>query len=132
MDRSKVAAGGLLAAVFVSGLIVGGVGPSALKSLRRDEERRTRTPYIETLQDSLALRSDQRPAIEGALEEFNEDWRTVSRELQAEERQRLQELRVVLRSQIAALLDSTQAVTYQRMIARSDSIRAARAERRRR
>lgn len=136
MDRSKVAAGGLLAAVFVSGLILGGVGWSALKGQGQQQERRTRTPYIETLQDSLGLTEEQRPAIEVALEEFYENWRTTSRELereaQAEERLRTQEFRVVLRGKIAALLDSMQVVTYQRMIARSDSIRAARAERRRR
>ncbi len=132
MNRSKVAAGGLLAAVFVTGLIVGNAGSAAMADRDGEEERRPRTPYIETLQERLGLSPDQRRQIEIVLEEFSATWHTTTRELRDEERQRIQTIRVDARSKIFASLDSSQAEEYRQMLAHTDSVRAARASRRQR
>ncbi len=132
MNKSKLAAGGLLIAVFAAGLIVGGTGSAALEEREQREERPSRTPYIETLQERLGLSSDQRQQIEVVLEEFNANWRTMRQELREEERRRIQEIRVDARSKIIAPLDSSQADVYRQMLAHTDSVRAARASRRQR
>ncbi len=131
MNRSKVAAGGLLAAVFVTGLVVGNAGSAAMADRDGEKERPPRTPYIETLQERLSLSPDQRHQIEIVLEEFNANWRTMRRELREEERRRIQGIRVDARSKIVASLDSSQADEYRQMLAHTDSVRAARASRRR-
>lgn len=128
MNRSKVAAGGLLAAVFVTGLIVGNAG-SAMADRDREEKRPPRTPYIETLQERLGLSPDQRHQIEIVLEEFSATWHTTTRELREEERRIIQEIRGDARSKIIASLDSGQAEEYRQMFAHTDSVRAARAGR---
>ncbi len=132
MNRSKVAAGGLLAAVFVTGLAVGNAGSAAMADRDREKERPARTPYIETLQERLGLSPDQRHQIEIVLEEFSATWHTTTSELREEERQRIQEIRVDARSKIFASLDSSQAEEYRQMLAHTDSVRAARANRRQR
>ena len=132
MDRSKVLAGGLLAAVFAAGLIVGGVGSGAIEERERDEERPSRKPYIETLTERLDLSTQQRAQIETVLHDFSSSWRGLSRELQEEERRRVHEIRVAARNRIVAALDSSQAGMYREMLARDDSVRAERAARRRR
>ncbi len=132
MNRSKVAAGGLLAAVFVTGLAVGNAGSAAMADRDREKERPARTPYIETLQERLGLSPDQRHQIEIVLEEFSATWHTTTRELREEERQRIQKIRVDARSKIFASLDSSQAEEYRQMLAHTDSVRAARANRRQR
>jgi hypothetical protein len=132
MNKSKLAAGGLLIAVFATGLIVGGTGSAALEEREQREERPSRTPYIETLQERMGLSPDQRQQIEVVLEEFNANWRTMRQELREEERRRIQEIRVDARSKIIAPLDSSQADVYRQMLAHTDSVRAARANRRQR
>ncbi len=132
MNKSKWAAGGLLIAVFAAGLIVGGTGSAALEEREQREERPSRTPYIETLQERMGLSPDQRQQIEVVLEEFNANWRTMRQELREEERRRIQEIRVDARSKIIAPLDSSQADVYRQMLAHTDSVRAARASRRQR
>ncbi len=132
MNKSKLAAGGLLIAVFAAGLIVGGTGSAALEEREQREERPSRTPYIETLQERMGLSPDQRQQIEVVLEEFNTNWRTMRQELREEERRRIQEIRVDARSKIIAPLDSSQADVYRQMLAHTDSVRAARASRRQR
>ncbi len=129
MNRSKVAAGGLLAAVFVTGLIVGNAGSAAIADRDRKEKRPPRTPYIETLQERLGLSPDQRDKIEIVLEEFSTIWHTTTRELREEERRRIQEIRGDARSKIISWLDSGQAEEYRQMFAHTDSVRAARAGR---
>ncbi len=129
MNRSQVAAGGLLAAVFVTGLIVGNAGSAAIADRDRKEKRPPRPPYIETLQERLDLSPDQRDKIEIVLEEFSTTWHTTTRELREEERRRIQEIRGAARSKILASLDSGQAEEYRKMFAHTDSVRAARAGR---
>ena len=132
MDRSKLAAGGLLVAVFAAGLIVGGAGSAALGGREQRGEREERTPYIEVLQDSLGLSPDQREQVNSALEEFYTNYSAMSKELRDEEKKRFREISLDARSKINAALDGTQAEVYRRMLARTDSIRAERANRRRR
>ncbi len=132
MNKSKLAAGGLLIAVFAAGLIVGGTGSAALEEREQREERPSRTPYIETLQERIGLSPDQRQQIEVVLEEFNANWRAMRQELREEERRRIQEIRVDARSKIIVPLDSSQADVYRQMLAHTDSVRAARASRRQR
>jgi len=131
MDRSKVMAAGLLVAVFAAGLIVGGVGSGAIEEREQTEEQLERTPYIETLTERLSLSPEQREEIQTVLHDFGSSWRGLSNDLQEEERRRVHEIRVDARNRIIAALDSSQADVYREMLARTDSARAARAERRR-
>lgn len=132
MNRSKVAAGGLLVAVFVSGAIVGGAALAALRGSDQTRERSPRRPYVEVLEERLGLSLDQRQQIEPILREFGHTWRALADELQEEERRRIHEIRIDARAKIIATLDSSQVEVYRRMIARDDSARAERANRRRR
>ena len=129
MNRSKVAAGGLLVAVFVSGAIVGG---AALGERDQTRERSPRRPYVEVLEERLGLSLDQRQQIEPILKEFGNTWQTLAEELREEERRRIQEIRNDARTKIIATLDSSQVEVYRQMIARDDSVRAKRSNRRRR
>ncbi len=128
MNRSKVAAGGLLVAVFVSGAIVGG----ALRERDQTRERSPRRPYVEVLEEKLGLSLDQRQQIEPILREFGNTWQALAEELREEERRRIQKIRIDARAKIIATLDSSQVEVYRQMIARDDSARAERANRRRR
>ncbi len=132
MNRSKLAAGGLLVAVFVSGAIVGGAASAALGERDQTRERSPRRPYVEILEERLGLSLDQRQQIEPILSEFGNTWRALAEELRGEERRRIHEIRIDARAKIIATLDSSQVEVYRRMIARDDSARAERANRRRR
>ncbi len=129
MNRSKVAAGGLLVAVFVSGAIVGG---ATLGERDQTRERSPRRPYVEVLEERLGLSLDQRQQIEPILKEFGNTWQTLAEELREEERRRIQEIRNDARTKIIATLDSSQVDVYRQMIAHDDSARAERSNRRRR
>jgi len=133
MNRSKLAAGGLLSAMFISGIIVGGTGSAALADREEDDEPRpARRPYVEVLQENLGLVTAQRDTIEVLLDGFNTAYREAWRELQDEEARRIHEIRQNWRGEILRVLDDGQADTYRQMLARSDSIRADRANSRRR
>ena len=133
MNKSKLAAGGLLSAMFISGVIVGGVGSAALGDREEESEpRRARRPYIEVLQENLGLATAQRDTIEALLDGFNRAYREAWRELQDEEARRIHEIRHNWRGEILRVLDDGQADTYRQMLARSDSINAERANSRRR
>jgi len=132
MNRSKVAAGGLLVAVFVSGAIVGGAASAALQEGDQARERSPRRPYVEVLEERLGLSLDQRQQIEPILKEFGNTWQTLAEELREEERRRIREIRNDARTKIIATLDSSQMEVYRQMIAHDDSARAERANRRRR
>ena len=75
---------------------------------------------------------DQRQQIEPIIKQFGNTWQALARELQEEERRRIHEIRIDARAKIVATLDSSQVDVYRRMIARDDSARAERANRRRR
>lgn len=128
MNRSKVAAGGLLVAVFVSGAIVGG----ALRERDQTRERSPRRSYVEMLEERLGLSLDQRQQIEPILKEFGNTWQALAEELREEERRRIHEIRIDARAKIIVTLDSSQVEVYRQMMARDDSARAERANRRRR
>ena len=132
MNRSKVAAGGLLVAVFVSGAIVGGAASAALRERDQLRERSPRRPYIEMLEERLGLSLDQRQQIEPIIKQFGNTWQALAEELQEEERRRIHEIRIDARAKIIATLDSSQVELYRQMIARDDSARSKRAHRRRR
>lgn len=125
MNRSKLVAVGLLLGVFVSGLIVGGAA-TALADRNERESRGPRRPYVDVLQEKLNLSAEQRESIDTILQ----DWRTSVRALWDERDRKLRELRQHTRGGLVEVLDELQADTYRQMIARDDSIRAARAERR--
>ncbi len=132
MNRSKVAAGGLLVAVFVSGAILGGVASAALGEGDQTRERSPRRPYVEVLQERLGLSLDQRQQIEPIVKEFGNTWRALAEELREEERGRIHEIRIDARAKIIDNLDISQVLLYRRMIASDDSDRAERANRLRR
>ncbi len=132
MNRSKVAAGGLLVAVFVSGAIVGGAGSAALREREETQERSPRRSYAEILEERLGLSLDQRQQIEPLLKEFGNTWQALAEELREEERRRIHEIRIDARAKIITTLDSSQVEVYRQMIARDDSARTERANRRRR
>ncbi len=123
MNRSKLLATALLVGVFVSGVIVGGAG-SAVASLVNPapDRERPRRSYVDRLNDKLDLNPYQHVKVEEVIEQYNdamhELWRTT--------RPRADEIRAGVRTEILRLLDETQTATYQEMIQRSDSIRAAR------
>ncbi len=135
MNKSKLAAGGLLSAMFISGVIVGGAGFAALADREREEDdppRQERRPYVEILQENLGLVPAQRDTIEVLLDGFNTAYRQAWRELQDEEARRIREIRLHWRGEIRGVLYDGQVETYRQMLARSDSLRAERANSRRR
>lgn len=125
MNRSKLVASGLLLAVFVAGLIVGGTA-SALADRNETESRRPRRPYEEVLQEKLNLTAEQRESIEVILQQ----WRSGVHELWDERGRKLEEIRRGTRAEIVGALDERQVEVYREMISRDDSIRAERANRR--
>lgn len=132
MNRSKLAAGGLLVAVFVSGAIVGGAALAALGERDQTRERSPRRPYVEVLEERLGLSLDQRQEIEPIIKEFGNTWQTLAEELREEERRRIHEIRIDARAKIIATLDGSQVEVYRQMIVSDDSARTERANRRRR
>ena len=100
MNRSKLVASGLLLAVFVAGLIVGGTA-SALADRNEPESRRPRRPYQEVLQEKLDLTVGQRESIEVILQ----DWRSGVHELWDERGRKLEEIRQATRGEIIGALD---------------------------
>ena len=126
MNRSKLVASGLLLGVFVAGSIVGGAA-SALADRNENESKRPRRPYQEVLQEKLDLTAEQRESIEVILQ----DWRSGVHELWDERGRKLEEIRQGTRAEIVDALDERQVEVYRAMISRDDSIRAERANRRR-
>ena len=126
MNRSKLVASGLLLAVFVAGLIVGGTA-SALADRSETESKRPRRPYEEVLQEKLNLTAAQRESIEVILQEG----RSGVHELWDKRGRKLEEIRQGTRADIVDALDERQVEVYRQMISRDDSIRAERANRRR-
>jgi flagellar basal body-associated protein FliL len=128
MNRSKILALALLAAVFVAGGIVGIAASGAWRGHRasvadRRPPRET-TSYADRLQREVNLT----PAQHDSVEQIVTGYQGHMDRIWAEIRPRMDSLRDDIRAQIMMVLDSTQQARYRALIARSDSIRAARAQ----
>ena len=129
MNRSKTMAAGLLLAVFVAGLAVGG-GATALTDFengesRPEEERGERRSYVERLQERLGLTDEQAASVGNILEGRRDAFHTLSEDL----RPQYDAIRTAARQDILAQLDDEQRQALEEMIRHSDSVRAARAHR---
>lgn len=122
-NRSKLMAAILLVAVFAAGAVTGGAVSSALADRPHErDKKRDRPSYVERLDRQLSLRPEQRRAIQ----EIVDDYQEAMKGLWGEVRPRFQAIRLDVRERIAGTLDSAQAETYRALIARSDSLHAAR------
>ena len=126
LNKSKLAAVGLLLGVFASGAVIGGAASAAFGD--RPSEKRTRTggkqrmSYADRLQRDLELTAEQREQIGAVLAIYSDSmdafWTDV--------RPRLRGYRTKIREDVAAVLDDTQREIYSAMNDRSDSARTAR------
>jgi hypothetical protein len=128
MNRSKVLALALLAAVFVAGGLVGIAGSGAWRGHRasvadRRDHRETMS-YADRLQRDVNLTQAQHDTVEQIVTGYQGHMDRIWAEI----RPRMDSLRDDIRAQIMMVLDSTQQVRYRALIARSDSVRAARAQ----
>ena len=67
MNKSKLVASGLLLAVFVSGLIVGGAANALADRTEDGAPTRARRPYHEMLRDTLRLSDGMRMCSANSL-----------------------------------------------------------------
>jgi hypothetical protein len=121
-NRSKLWAVSLLLTAFVFGAVVGGATIAVADRSDRGDRASRRTSYIDRLQSELDLTAEQRADVEQLIQRRNEAVHMVWEESQ----RRYEEVRKELRAEITEALDEGQRTTYQQMIYRSDSIRAAR------
>jgi hypothetical protein len=121
-NRSKLWAVSLLLTAFVFGAVVGGATIAVADRSDRGDRASRRTSYIDRLQSELDLTAEQRADMEQLIQRRNEAVHMVWEESQ----RRYEEVRKELRAEITEALDEGQRTTYQQMIYRSDSIRAAR------
>jgi len=133
LNRSKLLAGALLAAVFAAGAVVGAAAfaprppqvearDHAADSTREGRRERSRErSYIGWLEAELALAPAQRDTIERILGGYQ----GAMQEIWTEVRPRMDSIRLQIRGQILAVLDSTQQARYRVLAARSDSSRHA-------
>ena len=131
LNRSKLAAASLVLVTFVAGGVVGSVisdawgndeQPSSERTRGRDGDRERRPSYSERLGDALDLTTAQRESVSVILKRRQEGLGQIWTETQP----RFDSLRLEIRDDISKQLDSAQQTTYQEMISRSDSARAAR------
>jgi hypothetical protein len=128
LNRSKLYAFALLVVVFAAGAVAGGAvsaawGDRARGRDRTTTERRDDRSYVGRLQRDLALTPAQRDSAERIVASYQ----GAMHEIWSEMRPRMDTIRTEIRTQIMAVLDSTQQETYRAMIARSDSARGTRA-----
>ena len=122
MNRPKVLATGLLVAVFVAGIAVGGAG-SAWAGRNTDPDPDTKRPtYVERLEANFGLTEAQRIGVEEALEQYND----ALHELWKQTRIEKDSIGRITRAEITELLDREQQVSYAEMNARIDSVRTER------
>ena len=123
LNRSKLYAAALLLAVFAAGIAVGGAATAALADRRdADREKRARPSYVDRLDRDVGLRPAQRDTIQRIVDDYDAAMQEVWQEI----RPRFETIRQDIRSRIISVLDSAQAEQYRALIARSDSVRAAR------
>jgi hypothetical protein len=132
LNKSKLLAGALLAAVFAAGAVVGAAvfaprPPQAHARAHADStrdgrrERSRERSYIGWLEEELALAPAQRDTVERILAGYQ----GAMQEIWTEVRPRMDSIRLQIRGQIMAVLDSTQQERYRMLAARSDSTRRA-------
>ena len=123
MNKLKMKATGLLIAVFISGVAVGGAA-SALADFGANgtPEPRERVGYVDRLQEELVLSPDQRVAVEDAMEQYQQDMHL----LRIQVRPQSDSIGQITRAEIMAILDESQRESYERINARIDSSRAER------
>jgi hypothetical protein len=118
MTRSRLAAAGLLLAVFALGALAGGVGVSLAEHRGGDvgTTPRSRDGYIARLTTELELSGDQRDSIRAIMERN----KPAMDSMWGEVRPRFDSLRTQVRGQIRGQLNSGQAAKYDEMIERRD------------
>jgi hypothetical protein len=135
-SRSQLVAGALLAAVFAAGLVVGAAafatrGDKVVTRERSAGEREGRRErprersYIGWLEAELALAPAQRDTVERILDGYQ----GAMQEIWTEVRPRMDSIRLEIRGEIMAVLDSTQQERFLVLAARSDSNRRAERDR---
>lgn len=125
LNRSKLYAAVLLAAVFIAGAVVGGATQAAWgdRDGRESRDGRRRHGYVDRLARELDLSTTQRDRVASVLEESS----VAMEMLWTEIRPRMDSLRTEIRAKIADILTPDQQGQYRALNARSDSARAARA-----
>lgn len=123
LNRSKLWATGLLFAVFVSGVALGGAASAAWGDRSEPDGRRgERESYAQRLERALNLTEAQGDSVARIVEPHQETMRSFWREI----RPRYEEFRAQLRADVMEILTEEQRETYQVLIAQSDSARAVR------
>ena len=112
LNRSKVLAAGLLAAVFLAGAAVGW-GATRWREHPRGG-RRSSEEMVQRLDRHLDLRAGQRDSVRAVFVRY----RTVMDSIWSAVHPRVDFLRSTMQSEISALLDSTQRERYAQLIAR--------------
>ncbi|MDH3497109.1 MAG: periplasmic heavy metal sensor [Gemmatimonadota bacterium] len=123
LNRSKLFAAGLLTAAFLAGAGVGGAVSAAWGDRARGEPRRPEGPrpsYAERLQQDLTLTPTQRDTVERIVIGYQGAMESIWTEV----RPRMDSVRLAIRTEILAVLDSAQQERFRALIARGDSARA--------
>jgi hypothetical protein len=120
-SKSKALAWSLLAATFLAGVALGGVGMAAWAGDDDDRPRhpRERVSYADRLQQELTLTAAQRESVQVILERREERMRQLWEEVHPQ----FDTLRTQIREEITAVLDDEQRERFAEMIAHSDSAR---------
>jgi hypothetical protein len=133
LNRSKLLASALLMAVFAAGAAVGAAvfaprppqadvpAQTADSTHAARRERSREHSYIGWLEAELALAPAQRDTVERILDGYQ----GAMQEIWTEVRPRMDSIRLKIRGEIMAVLDSTQQERYRMLAARSDSTRRA-------
>ena len=116
MTRSRLAASGLLLAVFALGAVAGGVGVSLAEHREGDAgtSPRSRDGYIARLTTELDLSGDQRDSVRAIMERH----KPAMDSMWGEVRPRFDSLRTVVRDAIRGQLQPEQAKKYDEMLER--------------
>jgi len=116
MTRSRVAAAGLLLAVFALGALAGGVGLSLAEHEGGDggTRRNSRESYLNRLTTELDLSGEQRDSIRAIMERN----KPAMDSMWGEVRPRFDSLRTVVREEIRGQLSPDQVTKYAEMIER--------------
>jgi type IV pilus biogenesis protein CpaD/CtpE len=125
LNRSKLYAVALLAAVFAAGVAVGtGVSAAARdrRSAERPERERREGGYAERLSRDLGLTTAQRDSVQIILDRYQEPMSAMWTAM----RPRMDSIRSAIRADILGVLDSSQQEQYRLLMHRGDSARTAR------